>query len=155
MKPQYGEQQTLLSSGTNTSIRPQAAQIADALTVLEGRNYSRIRPADYLFDLLPGQRSDRVECSRTTTQKVTFWVQHSLLCPCTQITHKVELLKFFICIAMVSCLFHIPLLSHTIASIDNPLLGMSQRGQFLIHGRHQQSVAVRTRTTPLHDVWTA
>jgi hypothetical protein len=94
-----------LSSALESVTNPEVSvndseQIAAALNTLEGGMYRRIRPADYINHLQEHQFPDRVAEARTTTLKITFWVEQKVL-HCNDIQERGKMFKFFLKIAEV------------------------------------------------------
>ena len=56
-----------------------ADELAEALTILEGVMFSRIRPADYIGYLKQVQAPNRVTDAILTTRKITLWVKQRVL----------------------------------------------------------------------------
>jgi RasGEF domain len=76
-------------------------QIAAALTVLEGRMYNLVRPADYIIHLSQSRGSRPVVDACVMTEKVAFWVKSNVVYH-SVIDDRVALFEFFVDTALVS-----------------------------------------------------
>jgi len=74
-------------------ISPQG--LALALTTLEGDQYSRILPADYISHFRNPLGSDNVSAACATNNKIFYWVKRSVLQPAT-LEGRAEVFKFFV-----------------------------------------------------------
>lgn len=115
-----------LPKSTRTTSIPNASELAKALTILQGDQYSHIRPLDYVSHLMhtEGHRCN-IEEMLSTNKVITDWVQKSVLKG--ELEKRAGTLVFFIMTAEV-IVFIIKFL------LNDSLLGMPQTSQFCCCG---------------------
>jgi hypothetical protein len=79
-------------------------ELAEALTILEGVMFSRVRPADYISHLKQFQTPNRVADAILTTRKIAFWVKQRVL-RSDQIKTRGRAFKFLLRTAEVRWLY--------------------------------------------------
>jgi hypothetical protein len=80
--------------------------LAIALTTLEGDQYNRILPADYISHLHNLSDSNNVSVACATNNRIVYWVKKSILQP-TQVEARAEVFKFFVNTAHVGSVLSI------------------------------------------------
>jgi hypothetical protein len=80
--------------------KPSSDSLAKALTILEGEEYTRILPSDYVVHLLQPSIPGHIAAVSTTKRKIVFWVSKSILSP-RHFKERAHVFRFFAQTAIV------------------------------------------------------
>jgi len=89
-----------LSSHPAIPRPPNPQDLAIALVVLEGDNYTRILPRDYISFLQHPEANNNIEIARNTNRQIVNWVKYSIL-RYDDLTMRRDTLQFFVHAAQV------------------------------------------------------
>ena len=93
------------------SVNPQPQDLAIALMILEGDNYARILPGDYISHLRRPGGNNNIQAARTTNDQIVNWVKHGIL-RYDNLGARSNVLTFFVNTAQVTltgrcCSYHL------------------------------------------------
>jgi son of sevenless-like protein len=102
---------SLLNPAISRSVNPEPQDLAIALMILEGDNYARIIPGDYISYLRRLGGISNIQAACTTNDRIINWVKHGVLRN-DDLETRSNVLKFFVNTALVTlthlcCSYHL------------------------------------------------